>query len=155
MVAKMLAGFAIALSLASPVLAQAPDRALMIEAPWARATPPAARTGAAYFTIVNGGPEPDRLVGASSPAAPVVELHTHVSEGNVARMLQVQAVDIPAAGRVAFAPGGLHVMLVNLPAPLHDGTRFPLTLRFARAGEITIEVPVSRSAPPASSGHRH
>jgi periplasmic copper chaperone A len=144
---------------ASPTAAQAPDAAaggtLRIEGAWARATAPAARTGAAYLTVINSGGEPDRLVGASSPAAAQAELHTHISEGNVARMQQLQAVDIPAGGRVSFAPGGLHVMLVNLQGPLRDGIPFALTLRFARAGEITIEVPVSRSAPAAAPAHRH
>ncbi len=147
------------LAAAPPAAAQGPDAAaggaLRIEGAWARATPPAARTGAAYLTVINAGGEPDRLVAASSPAAAQAELHTHISEGNVARMQQLQAIDIPAGGRLSFAPGGLHVMLVNLQGPLRDGTRFPLTLRFARAGEITIEVPVSRSAPAAAPAHRH
>jgi periplasmic copper chaperone A len=150
----------VAAVLASSATAQGPTPpggAVQIEGVWARATPPAARTGAAYLTIINPSREPDRLVGASSPAAAQAELHTHISEGNVTRMQQLQAVDIPAGGRVSFAPGGLHVMLVNLQTPLRDGTQFPLTLRFARAGEITIEVPVSRNAPISApaSGHRH
>jgi periplasmic copper chaperone A len=161
MVAKMLMALAIAVALlVPPVAAQGPTPpggALQIEGVWARATPPAARTGAAYLTIINPGHEPDRLVGASSPVAAQVELHAHVSEGNVARMQQLQAIDIPAGGRVSFAPGGLHVMLVNLQTPLRDGTQFQLTLRLARAGEITIEVPISRNAPASApaSGHRH
>ncbi len=142
-----------------PATAQAPDAgaggALRVEGAWARATPPAARTGAAYLTVINTGGEPDHLVAASSPAAAQAELHTHISEGNVARMQQLPAIDIPAGGRVSFAPGGLHVMLMNLQGPLRDGTRFPLTLRFARAGELTIEVPVSRSAPASAPAHRH
>ncbi len=142
-----------------PATAQAPDAAaggaLRVEGAWARATPPAARTGAAYLTVINTGGEPDRLLEASSPAAAHAELHTHISEGNVARMQQLPAIDIPAGGRVSFAPGGLHVMLMNLQGPLRDGTRFPLTLRFARAGELTIEVPVSRSAPASAPAHRH
>lgn len=141
-------------------LAQQPSEnprpgALTVSGAWARTTPPNARTGAAYLSISNPGGEPDRLIAAASPAASQAELHTHVMEGGVARMRQLQAIDVPAGGRVEFAPGGLHVMLIDLKGPLRDGTHFPLTLRFARAGEVTIEVPISRNAPPGTGSHRH
>jgi len=127
---------------------------LGIEAPWARATPPNARTGAVYLTLVNHGSVTDRLVAASSAAAERVELHAHINESGVMRMTAVNAVNLAAGERVDLRPGGLHVMLVDLKGPLRENTQVSVTLRFAMAGEITIAVPVLRN-PPAQAGPRH
>jgi copper(I)-binding protein len=120
-----------------------------------RATPPGARTGAAYLTIENRSGA-DRLLGAASPAARALELHTHVSEGGVQRMVRLMEVEIPAGATVAFAPGGLHVMLIDLAAPLAPGGTVALRLEFANAEPIEVSVPVidARTTPaPAHAGH--
>ena len=115
---------------------------------YARATPPGVRTAAAYLTIDNRGALPDQLVGARSPAAAAVELHTMSHEGGMMRMREVARVDVPAHGRVDLVPGGLHAMIVDPKAPLRPGERFPLTLTFARAGAIDVEVDVKPLAGP-------
>ena len=112
-----------------------------IEDPWARATPPGARIGAGYMKITSGGAA-DRLIGASSPAAARVELHVTEKSGDVMRMRQVKAYDIPAKGGFELAPGGAHLMLVDLKAPLKEGAKVPLTLRFEKAGEVKVELQV-------------
>jgi periplasmic copper chaperone A len=130
---------------------------LRVEQPWARPTPPAAKVGGAYLRLDNRG-SADRLVAASTPVAASVELHTHRVENGVATMRAVPAIDLPAASVVEFKPGGLHLMLIGLKAPLTVGQTFALTLRFAQAGERTIEVSVGESpgrASPAASGHDH
>ncbi|KAF0221208.1 MAG: hypothetical protein FD176_3226 [Rhodospirillaceae bacterium] len=112
-----------------------------VEKPWARATAGQAANGAAYLTLV--GPENgDRLVSAASPVAEVVELHTHIEEDGIMRMRAVEAIPVPAGGTVELKPGGLHIMLIGLKAPLKEGRRFPLTLTFERAGPIRMEIPV-------------
>lgn len=121
--------------------------ALALIGTWARATPPMARTGAIYLTIGNEGHEPDRLLSAATPAAGAAELHAHVMEGGMARMNRVDAIDIKAGESAVFQPAGLHIMLVDLRAPLRDGERISLTLRFARAGSVTLDVPIYRTAP--------
>jgi periplasmic copper chaperone A len=129
---------------------------LGFEAPWARATPPNARTGAVYLTLVNHGSAGDRLVAASSAAAERVELHAHINDSGVMRMTAVNAINLAAGERVELRPGGLHVMLADLKGPLRENTQVSVTLRFAVAGEITIAVPVLRNPPaPAGPGHRH
>ncbi len=127
---------------------------LEIEVPWARATPPAAKTGAVYLTLTNRGQAADRLLAASSPAAAHAELHAHLNEGGVMRMKAIDAVVLPPAERLSLRPGGLHVMLMDLKAPLREGTPLRLTLSFARAGEVTLEVPVLRN-PPDTAEPRH
>lgn len=115
---------------------------LTIDHPWSRSTPPVAQTGAAYFTVKNEGYEADRLLSAESDVADLVQLHTHRMEEGVMRMREVKAVDLPVGVDTVFEPGGLHVMLIGLNAPLAEGGSFPLTLNFERAGPVTVEVEI-------------
>lgn len=116
-----------------------------VEGAWARpsrAMGEMGSTSAVYFVLRNTGFVADRLVGASTPVAGMVELHETVHEGDVARMEPQEAVMVPARGRVEFRPGGLHVMLMRLTRDLAPGDRFPVTLRFERSGAVEIEVEV-------------
>lgn len=138
-----LAVAALALLLPMTISGQAvaqPD--VRVTAPWARASAGMARTGAAYFTLHNAGDTADRLVSASSPAAGRAELHTHMHDGGVMRMRPVDAIEAPPGTEVALKPGGLHVMMMDLAAPLREGEHFPMTLTFETGGQITVEVPV-------------
>jgi copper(I)-binding protein len=123
---------------------------------WIRATPPGAATAAAYLTITNTGAA-DRLLGAATPAARGAELHTHVEEGGLHRMVHLtDGIELPAGEALRLAPGGLHVMLVDLATPLTPGKTVMLSLRFAAAGELAIEVPVvdGRASPTATHSGR-
>ncbi|MBF0355115.1 MAG: copper chaperone PCu(A)C [Alphaproteobacteria bacterium] len=136
--------FLTALMCAATLGAQAHDYNLgdlKIVHPWARATAPSAPAGGAFLTIVNGGAS-DKLLSASADVSNVVELHTHITEGNVVRMRKVENIDLAGGSETKLAPGGLHVMLIGLKAPLKEGATFPLTLTFERSGSITVEVNV-------------
>jgi copper(I)-binding protein len=115
---------------------------LRIESPYAFSRPVGAREGAVYFVIVNSTATADRLIGVSSPASDIIELHTTVRDGSVLRMREVQSVEIPARGRIELRPGGLHVMVMGLDRPLTLGTTLPLTLRFEKSGTIDIQVEI-------------
>jgi copper(I)-binding protein len=122
--------------------------ALVIEAPWARATAPGAAVGAGYLVIRNTGTSADRLVGASTPAAAMVEIHeTRMTDGEM-QMRPVEALEIPPGGSVRLQPGGLHLMLMDLGTPLVTGARVPLTLQFADAGEVRVEMAVAPAGSP-------
>jgi len=56
-------------------------------------------------------------------------------------------LEIPAGKTVELAPGGYHVMLMELAAPLKEGSTFDLTLTFEKAGEKTVSVEVRTEAP--------
>ena len=150
------------LLLAAPALLLAlPARAhdyragdLHIDHPWTRAAG-ANANGAGFMTIRNRGTEPDRLLAASTPAARVVELHTHIREGEVMRMRPVQDIPIPPGQTVRLRPGGLHVMLIGLTEPLRPGTEVPLTLRFERAGEVRVMLAVEAAGASGAAPHRH
>jgi copper(I)-binding protein len=148
------------LLLASPaLLLAAPARAhhdttigtIVIGHPWARAAG-ANTNGAAYMTLRNAGPQADRLVSASTPIARTVELHTHIRDGEVMRMRPVADITIPAGQTVRLRPGGLHVMLIGLTEPLRQGATAPLTLRFERAGEATVQLEIQAAG---ARGHTH
>lgn len=128
---------------------------LNIGHPWARASAGLARNGAAYLTLHNAGAAGDRLVAASGAVAERIEMHTHLMEGDVMKMRQVEAIEVPAGSDVALQPGGIHIMLIGLKAPLVEGERFPLTLRFAEAGEIVVEFAVEAIGGMGTSGEHH
>jgi len=123
---------------AAPALAQPPS--VQIADARARATAPGQIVGAAYATLTS--PAADRLVGAETPVAARAEVHTMTMDGAVMRMRPVDSVPLPAGQAVALAPGGLHIMLTGLKAPLKAGQDFPLTLRFEHAPPLTVAVHV-------------
>ncbi len=124
---------------------------LMIDDPWARATPGRAPNGAAFLTIRNMG-EADRLVAAASTVSARTELHSTQMDGGVMKMRHVEAIEVPAGGMAELKPGGYHVMLMGLKQPLKEGEAFDLTLRFAGGAEITVNVPV-RAIGAMGGGH--
>lgn len=132
---------------------------LHIQHPWSRALPPVAPTGAAYMVIENRGNTADTLKGASTPIAGYTELHEHVHQDDLMKMQRVDNVIIAPGEQVEFAPGGYHVMLFELKEPLVAGNSYPMTLTFEHAGEIAVEVQVSkdeaRGADAQHSEHDH
>lgn len=125
-----------------------------VGAAWARASGGRTQSAAAYVTIANRSPSDDRLVAVASPVAKSAMIHKEeMGEGNLMRMKMVDGIDIAAGQTVTFVPGGYHVMLTELERPLAAGQHFPLTLRFAKAGETTVDVAVQSigaMGPPAS-----
>ncbi len=126
--------------------------ALTIGHPYARATAAGQPTGAGYMKLVNGGGA-DRLVAISADIASSVELHEMKLENDVMRMRQVEGIALPAGQTVELRPGGYHVMFVGLKAPLKAGERFPMKLKFEKAGEVTVHATVE--APGALDGMKH
>ena len=109
--------------------------------PWSR---PAAQghNGVIYLEIHNRGTVDDHLVAVGTPLATKVELHRSTMEDGIHRMEAVESIVVPAGGMVALAPGGLHVMLVNLKFMLMAEETIPVTFTFERSGAITTGVAV-------------
>jgi copper(I)-binding protein len=139
--------------LAGPAAAADTVRAGAIEIAHAWARPSVTANSAIYLEIENTGQEPDRLVAARTPAAAKAELHTHMMDGNIARMRPVDAIEVTPGSATVLRPGGLHIMLTRLKAPLKEGDSVALTLIFEKAGEVELEVPVRRNAGGMSPGH--
>jgi len=119
--------------------------------PYARATVPG-QTGGAFLKLDNAGAD-DKLLSAQTELASRTELHSMAMEGDVMRMRQVDAIALPTGKTVELKPGGLHLMLFGLKAPLKSGDKFPLTLRFEKAGEVTVTVNVEAAGADHSTHH--
>ena len=129
---------------------------LEVDHPFATPTVRGAPTGAVYFTLENRGKAADRLLGASTPRAKRVELHAMSMSGDVMRMREVDSIQASPGHPLKMEPGSAnHLMLVGLAAPLRIGERFPLTLRFEKAGAVEVEVLVQNPAPAKEASHRH
>lgn len=129
--------------------------------PWARPTVAGQMGGGGFLKLTNLAKESgkaDRLISASADFAERVELHTMTMDGDVMRMRQVDAIDIPAGQTVELKPGGFHLMFMGLKKPLAKDSRVPLKLRFEKAGEVMVEIKVesaSSSAAEAAAEHKH
>ncbi len=115
---------------------------LVIEKPWARASIGTSRPAAAYLTIRNEGGESDTLLTVRTPLSGKSEVHATTNDNGVMRMGPAGPVEIPAGGEVSLAPGGLHIMMMKLQAPLIKGESIEITLEFQRTGEITVTAPI-------------
>ena len=109
--------------------------------PYARATATGQPTGGGFLQLKNQGGA-DKLLSASAAVANSVELHMMKMEGDVMHMRQVDAIELPAGQTVDLKPGGFHLMLIGLKAPLKAGASFPLKLKFEKAGEVTVDMKV-------------
>lgn len=148
----------VALAFSVPASAQDHEKTvnlgdLTISDIWARTTPPTAKTGAAYFTIKNNGASGDVLIGAATNISKKTEIHETKMANGVMKMRHVGKVSIPAGGRAALAPGGYHIMLMGLHAPIREGDRFPLTLTFEKAGQVDIMVPAKKAGMTGQMNH--
>ena len=107
---------------------------------------------AVYFHLANAGHE-DVLLGVRSPAAKHAVLHDTVQATGGPRMVPRTEIEIPFLGDVIFRPGGPHVMLENLHAPLGEGDRIPMTLLFEENDALDVTVTVGKAAAAPGDGH--
>ncbi|HVY51963.1 MAG TPA: copper chaperone PCu(A)C [Devosia sp.] len=126
--------------------------AISVSGAFTRATAPHAQSAGGYFTIRNNGASADTFMGASSDAASDVALHQMKMNGQVMEMAPVAGgLEIPPGGAVSLDPMGYHLMLTGLAGPFVAGQCVALTLHFAQAGDLDIELNIgslSQSAPP-------
>lgn len=121
---------------------------------WVRATMPGQPVGGAYMQIQSDADA--RLIGVSSSAVPRVEVHEMTMDGNMMRMREVKAVELPKGKTVSLEPGGLHLMLMNLKKPIAAGDTIPLTLTIESGGkQQTVEVNADVRAMDAAMHHHH
>jgi copper(I)-binding protein len=126
---------------------------MMVHDPYARAANPMAQSGAAFMEIMNMGDADDRLIAAASDVSARVELHTHVTDGDVMRMVHVEeGFAIPAGETILLERGGMHVMFMGLNRAFEQGEEIEVTLTFEDAGDMTVMIPIDNERQPAM-GH--
>ena len=141
---------AVAAALATATAAQA---APQVQAAWSR---PAAQgtTGAGFMILANPGPKPDALVSVASPLAREVQVHQSMVHDGVAMMMAAPQVPIPAGGSITFAPGGYHLMFLNLTKAVNVGDSLPATLTFASGAKVKATFVVGLAPPAAAATKR-
>lgn len=130
--------------------AQAQEAAARASGAWVRLPAATGRPAAGYVEL--SGRAGDALVGATSPVAGRVELHSMTSEGGVMRMRAESRMAFDGSGRLVLAPGGNHLMLFDLDPSLKPGARVPITLSFANGSSVTVNAEARAAAAPA---HQH
>ncbi|APE42412.1 copper-binding protein [Sulfitobacter alexandrii] len=138
--------------LAAPALAD-----ITVKDAYVRSSTPTSVTGAAFMTLMNDGPEDDRLLAASSDVAERVELHTHTQDANgVMRMSEIEGgIAVPAGGKHQLARGGDHVMFMGLTGPLEQDSEIAVILTFEKAGEMQVMIPVDHDRKPDHGAMSH
>ncbi len=114
---------------------------------WATPTPGGVTLSAGYLTIVNHAAAGDTFLGANSPRANSVDVHTMRMENGVMEMRPAGMLAIPPGGALTMAPNGLHIMFTNVTAPFTEGETIPVTLHFDHGGDIEVSMPVRRTPP--------
>lgn len=128
---------------------------LEITQAWVRATLPGQPAAGGFLTIDNKGKEADRLLSASSPLTPVTQVHEMKMDGDVMKMAELaDGLEIPAGGKVELKPGGFHIMFMGLEKQITEGETVKVTLKFEKAGEVTVDLPV-KPADAKGMGHEH
>ena len=126
---------------------------LVISQAWSRATPGGAKTGGGFLTIENKGTAPDKLTGASADFAGKIEVHEMAMNNGVMKMRPVEGgLTIDPGKTVKLAPGGFHLMMMDLKNPLKQGDKLPVTLQFEKAGKVTITLDVQAVGATAPGG---
>jgi periplasmic copper chaperone A len=129
---------------------------LVISQAWSRATPGGAKIAGGYLTIENKGSTPDRLISGAGEVAGKVEIHEMAMNNGVMTMRALdKGLPIEPGKTVKLAPGGYHLMLMDLKNPLKQGDKVPLTLKFEKAGEVklALEVQGVGAQAPAAGDH--
>lgn len=128
----------------SACMPEGADGSVEIDDAYALVTMPAQKNGAVFLIIENDG-EADKVIAANSNVAERVELHTHLMDGGIMMMREVEHYDVAADSDTVLEPAGHHIMLMGLRAPLQAGDQFPLTLTFEKAGDKVIDVEIVKS----------
>ena len=122
-------------------LMTSPAYAIKITNVWAKAPRPGPN-GAIFMQIANDGDKDDAVIGASAKVAKSVELHTHIKEGDIYRMREIDKIPLQSHSTTELKPGGLHIMLMGLHEPLKQGDEFELLIKLESGEKITLTVPV-------------
>jgi len=153
---RLLTGFFL---LCISAITMASELSVHVMSPRVRETLPAQTVASAYFTVMNHGDKDVLLVSARSDRSPRVEIHEHRHDNGMMQMRKLESLVIPAHGQQVFQSGGLHLMLMDLPAPLKAGETVSVVLQFGDGAELELLLPVQTLQetlqPAPAAGHMH
>ena len=126
---------------------------LSVEDPWVKEGPPSARVLAGYMTIRNGSSQTQTIIGVSSPAFAMVEMHRTEIQDGMARMVEQERLEVPASGQVSLEPGGYHLMLMGANRPLREGDTVEISLQPENGEPVVVQAPVRKAT--LGTHHHH
>ena len=126
---------------------------LSVEDPWVKEGPPSARVLAGYMTIRNGSSQTQTIIGVSSPAFAMVEMHRTEIQDGMARMVEQERLKVPASGQLSLEPGGYHLMLMGANRPLREGDTVEISLQPENGEAVVIQAPVRKAT--LGTHHHH
>ena len=112
---------------------------LVVTDAWSRATVPG-RMGAVYATIENVTNRGIKIKGIRTDIARKAQIHESYLDDGMMRMRHRKKFLIPAGESRQLEPGGLHIMLMRLPEPLMEGSKFTLTLDLDKGDDVVVPV---------------
>ena len=135
------------LSLAAITMLTLQAEVLLVD-PYAKATPPNAKNSAAFMKIKNTSNSDVELILANSNISKTTELHTHIEENGMKKMIQIPSIKIPANSSVELKPGGLHIMFLGIQNQINENSNVDLNLTFSdgKTYELT-KIPVKKVIP--------
>ncbi|MGL5137515.1 MAG: copper chaperone PCu(A)C [Beijerinckiaceae bacterium] len=152
-----IAVFCTALAFVAPVRAHEYTHGdLSIGHPWTRATPPSAKVAGGYLTVTNNGKQPDRLLSASFTLSNITEVHEMAVEKGVMRMRELpKGIEIKPGEKLTLAPGGYHLMFIDLKQGLKEGGSARGVLVFEHAGRVEVDFKVESIGKQDGHDHHH
>ena len=113
-----------------------------IEGAYARASIPNVPNSAAFFVIKNNSDKDIAITSANSDVAEKNELHTHIKENKMMKMMKIEKLVVPAKSSLELKSGGDHIMLMGIKKELKAGDEISLELSFSDGDKKSIKVPV-------------
>lgn len=147
----LIAAALLTIPLAAPFGAAADQSGISVTDAWSRPAM-AGRSGIVYLTVTDTG-APDRLIGVSTPVAAKADLHESIDDHGIMKMRSVAALPVEAGKTLTLSPNGYHIMLTGLKQPLTAGETFPVTLHFAKAGDVTTTAAVQKAGAGMAMDH--
>lgn len=138
---RTILGLTLCLTVAPTLLGAA---TLEVRDPWVREPNPGRPVGAAFMTISNNGDATIRIIGASSKAAEVVEIHEMKTVDGVMKMRMIESLEIPANSTVKLEPGGYHLMLIRLTGAMKEGDEVEIELKVEGGETLKVKAPVKK-----------
>jgi copper(I)-binding protein len=134
----------------APATAPAAAAALVVDGAWIRQPPPGAKMLGGYVRLKNPSSSVVKVVSAATSLSPRAELHTHLKVDGMMKMRQVPFIEIAAGGEVVLAPGGLHLMVMQLSSTPNEGAVVDVTLTLDDGRTVAFKAPVLKEAPKSS-----
>ena len=122
-----------------------------IDQAWVRLSPNKDTPSAGYF-VAHGGDADTQLRGVMTDYALKVEMHESMNHGGMMKMRAIDSVDIPAKGKIAFAPGGKHLMLWGINDTVISRGKMTLTFLLSNGDRLLVDAVIQKPGAAVPAG---